>query len=357
MIEDVATTASPSTVARKLIDALSAPFQLAERELFVSASVGIALFPQDADDLETLIKRADIAMYAAKEQGRGSFHFFTLELQRMASDRLALEHQLRAAIDGGELGLQFQPQVRAADGALVALEALLRWGEAIAPARFVPVLEESGLITRVTGAVLEEACDALKALESRGFGGLRMAVNLSARQLRQPDLLALIASTLTSVGLGPEQLEIEITESTLLDDEQCQENAAQLGAYGVRLAIDDFGTGYSSLTYLKRFDVDALKIDRSFVQDMLDDQDDAQIVQAVLGLASGLGIESIAEGVEADRQRAQLQAMGCDLLQGYLIARPMPLPDLLRWLAEPSAPGRSSGDEASARPAQPSSPS
>lgn len=335
MIEGGSEVLTPAAVARKLIAALSAPFALAERELFISVSIGIALFPRDADDLESLIKHADIAMYAAKEQGEGAFHFFTDELQQLASERLALEHQLRAAIDQDALRLHFQPQVRAEDGWVVGIEALLRWGEgaaSVSPVRFVPVLEASGLITRVTQPVLREACAALAAMRARGFADLRMAVNLSARQLRQPELLGQIEAVLAEFDLRPEQLEIEITESTLLDNEQCQHNAAELAALGLRLAIDDFGTGYSSLTYLKRFDVDALKIDRSFVQDMLDDRDDAQIVRAVLGLASGLGIESVAEGVELAAQRAQLRSQGCDLIQGYLIARPMPLPELLDWL-------------------------
>lgn len=354
MIEGLSAAQSPSAVAFKLIDVLSAPFELAGRELFVSASVGIALFPQDADDLETLIKNADIAMYAAKEKGEGSFHFFTSELQRAASERLALEHQLRAALDQGELRLHFQPQVRVEDAMPVGVEALLRWGDgetSVSPARFVPVLESSGLITRVTQPVLRDAGAALAALKARGFLDLRVSVNLSARQLRQPELIGQIESTLTEFELRPEQLEIEITESTLLDNEQCQSNAAQLAALGVRLAIDDFGTGYSSLTYLKRFDVDALKVDRSFVQDMLVDQDDALIVHAVVGLASGLGIESVAEGVELAAQRAQLQTQGCDLIQGYLIARPMPLAELLDWLDAGQPAGGSASPDASAREA------
>lgn len=344
MIEDFCEPTTPSTVARKLLGALGAPFSLAERELFISASVGIALFPQDANDLETLIKHADIAMYAAKEQGKGAFHFFTSELQRVASERLALEQQLRQAIERAELYFHFQPQVRAADSRFVGIEALLRWGHgetSVSPARFIPILEETGLITRVTEQALREACTALKALELRGLADLRAAINLSARQLKQPDLLGLIQSVLKTYEVRAKQLEVEITESTLLDDAQCQTNAAQLSTYGVRLAIDDFGTGYSSLTYLKRFDVDALKVDRSFIADLLLDKDDAQIVGAVIGLAQGLGIDSVAEGVEDLAQRARLESLGCDFIQGYLIARPMSLDELLTWAGNGGSPGKS----------------
>ncbi|MBK1618637.1 hypothetical protein CKO42_09360 [Lamprobacter modestohalophilus] len=335
IIEDCREGMAPQAIAGKLIDALHAPFLLVERELFISVSVGIALFPDDASDLETLIRHADVAMYAAKSSGRGAFHFFTTELQEAASRRLTLEGQLRQAIEREEIVLHFQPQVRADDGRLVGIEALMRWrqGElAVPPSQFVPVLEETGLITRLTGPVLREACAALKALEAHGFMDVRVAVNLSARQLQEPELLTLIESTLERFVLRPEQIEVEITESTLLDNALCQDNAVKLGVFGVRLALDDFGTGYSSLTYLKRFDVDALKIDRSFVQDMLEDPDDAQIVKAVVGLAAGLGIDSIGEGVEQDAQSTWLESIGCDLLQGYRIAHPMPLNDLIVWL-------------------------
>jgi diguanylate cyclase (GGDEF)-like protein/PAS domain S-box-containing protein len=335
IIEDACTGMAPQAIARKLIDALQAPFFVVERELFVSASLGIALFPDDANDLETLIKHADVAMYAAKSNGRSAFHFFTAELQEAANLRLTLEHQLRHAIEDREIVLHFQPQVRASDHRLVGIEALMRWHDpklAVPPSHFVPVLEETGLITQLTAPLLRESCAALQAIRAHGFLDARVAVNLSARQLQQPELLNLIESTLDVFELHPEQLEIEITESTLLDNELCQSNAVKLRAFGARLAIDDFGTGYSSLTYLKRFDVDALKIDRSFVQDMLDDPDDAQIVKAVVGLAAGLGIDSVGEGVEQVAQSAWLASIGCDLLQGYSIAYPMPLNDLLAWL-------------------------
>lgn len=321
-------------IAQKMIDVLTPPFALAERQLYISVSVGIAIYPGDAESLDTLIKHADTAMYAAKEQGKGTFRFFTLELQQIARDRLAIEGALREAIDQLEFELHYQPQVRADDGRLVAIEALLRWrhgGRLESPAAFIGVLEETGLITRLTAWVLRTAAQALQQLQQQSGSDLRVCVNLSARQFQQPNLLDLIDETLAECALQSAHLEIEITESTLLDDERCQDNATQLAARGIRLALDDFGTGYSSLTYLKRFDVDVLKIDRSFVRDMIEDQGDAQIVSTVLALAAGLGIESVAEGVEVNEQKDRLRGLGCDLIQGYLICPPVGIQDLLVW--------------------------
>ncbi|MBN2885621.1 MAG: EAL domain-containing protein [Chromatiaceae bacterium] len=335
IVEDLVDEEAPRIIAQKLLDALAEPFALDERQLYVSASIGIALYPRDADSLDSLIKHADSAMYAAKASGRGGFRFFTQELQEQAHERLSLEHDLRRAIERGEFALYFQPLVRAEDGRVVALEALLRWnldGAPCAPDRFIPVLEETGLIARLTDWALRESLSALTALEREGFGALRVCVNLSARQLQQANLLDLVDRVLVEFGMPPERLELEMTESSLLDDQLCQSNATQLTARGIRLAIDDFGTGYSSLTYLKRFDADALKIDCSFVRDMLVDPGDAQIVTTVLALAAGLGIESVAEGVESEEQGERLRSLGCDLLQGYLICRPLPLTELIDWM-------------------------
>jgi diguanylate cyclase (GGDEF)-like protein len=333
--------------AERILESFARPFTLAQRELFISVSIGIALFPGDGDSPEILLKNADSAMYAAKERGKGCFHCFTPELDRQAHERFAIEHALRQAIERREFVLHYQPQVRTTDGAVIGFEALLRWRRPdapdSAPATFVPILEDTGMITQLTAGLLRESCNALLELHDSGFGDLRMAVNLSARQFQDPRLPAMIDAELRRTGLAPARLEMEITESTLLDHEQSQRNADALAERQIRLAIDDFGTGYSSLSYLKRLDVDILKIDRSFVDHLLDDPDDAQIVTTVLALARGLHLESIAEGVENADQFERLRQLGCDLVQGYLVARPLPLTGLLDWMrARQRAP---SGEE------------
>jgi diguanylate cyclase (GGDEF)-like protein len=321
-------------VASHIIETLAPAFQIAGRELFISVSIGIALYPKDAATIDALVKNADTAMYVAKEQGRATFRFFATELDQRAHGRLAMEQALRRAIEQDEFELHFQPIVRANGGKLVAVETLLRWqcdGEVQSPAAFIPVLEDSGLISRITGRVLRRACEFVLQLHQRGLRGVRVAVNLSARQFEQADLIDLIDRVLADTGLKRGVLELEITESTLLDREVSERHAAALAQRGVRLAIDDFGTGYSSLTYLKRFHVDTLKIDRSFVRDVLLDEDDAQIATAVIGLARGLGVDCVAEGVEQLAQLELLQQMGCDLVQGYLVCRPLAAEALLDW--------------------------
>ncbi len=334
IIEDISEELAPQKVAQNIIDVLSPAFLIDGRELFVSASIGITLYPKDATNIDTLIKNADTAMYVAKEQGRATFRFFTPELNHRAQQRLSLEHQLRQAIDRREFELHYQPQVRCNGGKLVAMEALLRWrrqNELQPPGDFLPILEDTGLIARITGWALREACSAAARMRDRGLRNVRVAVNLSACQFQQSDLLVLIDEALAEHSLRPEQLELEITESTLLDRDLSRSNAAQLAARGVRLAIDDFGTGYSSLTYLKRFHVDTLKIDRSFIKNMLDDPEDAQIASTVVTLARGLGIECIAEGVEEEQQLVRLREFGCDQIQGFLVSRPIDIDQLIQW--------------------------
>jgi diguanylate cyclase (GGDEF)-like protein len=332
ILEDITEELAPQKVAGHLVDILTPAFRIGNRELFVSVSIGIAIYPRDSAQLDGLIKNADTAMYVAKEQGKGTFRFFTPELDRQAHERLALEHELRRAIERQEFELHLQPQVRTHGGKLVGLEALLRWRRddlLEPPSRFIPVLEETGLITRITEWVLRSACAALIHLPQPG---LRIAVNLSPAQFQQQDLLAIIDRAIRDFQLAAELIEIEITETTLLDHKIAQRNAAELADRGVRLAIDDFGTGYSSLTYLKRYHVDALKIDRSFVEDMCADPEDAQITAAVIGLAHSLRIECIAEGVETMQQLEQLREMGCEIAQGYLVARPVGIEALLEWI-------------------------
>jgi len=340
IVEDLSEHFSPQNVAQNIIRAMKPAFGIAQRELFISTSIGIALYPKDATDVDTLIKNADAAMYLAKEQGKAVFRFFTPDLDRVAHERLMLESQLQKAIEHDEFELHYQPQVSSDSGETLALEALLRWrrgDEYLAAAHFVPVLEETGLIKQLTGKVLCEACNALVRLQRDGGPHLRMCVNLSAAQFQQADLTKLIEEALSDAGVSPEQLELEITETTLLDPGLSQSNAAELAARGIRLAIDDFGTGYSSLTYLQQFDVDALKIDRSFVRDLCTDVNDAQITETLLGLAKNLGIDAIAEGVEDEEQLQWLRDHGCDLVQGFLRCPPLPIDELRTWMASQSS--------------------
>ncbi|MBV2089646.1 MAG: EAL domain-containing protein [Candidatus Thiodiazotropha sp. (ex Ctena orbiculata)] len=336
IVEDLNEEFSPQKVAQNIIRTMTPAFKIDHRDLFITTSIGVALYPKDATETDALIKNADTAMYLAKEQGKAVFSFFTPELDRLAHKRLALESDLRQALENDEFELHYQPQVRSDTNELIAIEALLRWrkvGELQSAEHFVPVLEETGLITRLTGSILQKACNALRQLEQGGVSGLRMCINLSATQFQQPELLSLIDEAVSESGITPQQLEMEITESTLLERDLSQLNAAELAARGIRLAIDDFGTGYSSLTYLKQFHVDALKIDRSFIRDLTNDIEDAQITTALLGLARSLKIDSIAEGVENQEQLEMLSSWHCDLIQGFLISRPLPFNELATWVS------------------------
>jgi EAL domain-containing protein (putative c-di-GMP-specific phosphodiesterase class I) len=274
-------------------------------------------------------------MYHAKELGKDNFCFFTESMNQQTRHRLATEQKLRLALERQEFQLFYQPQIDMKSGKLISIEALLRWtrpdGGFSAPDEFIPILEDSGLIVPTGLWVMEEACRQTRYWQTIGFPDLRVAVNFSARQLRQPDIASKIQTVLKNTGLPPESLEVEITESTLMDLEVSTSNLAQIFNLGVRIAIDDFGTGYSSLTYLKRFSIHTLKVDRSFVRDIITDRDDAAIVSAIIGLAKSLDIEVVAEGVETNEQLDFLNYCQCSIAQGYLVAQPMPSPQFETW--------------------------
>ncbi|MCP5158943.1 MAG: EAL domain-containing protein [Gammaproteobacteria bacterium] len=330
-----------SDVACKVLAALNQPFHLVGRELFVSASIGIALYPGDAGDTDTLLKHADTAMYRAKEQGRAAYRFFTSELNRQVQERLLLENALRNALGRGEFALHFQPQTQLSDGRIIGVEALLRWypdhNDPVSPAHFIPVLEDTGLILVVGEWVLREACRWLKHWEQAGLPVPRVAVNLSARQFQQGALVQVIADILSSTGLSADRLELEITETILVEHAISAPAISRLQTMGVRLAIDDFGTGYCSLSYLKRFAVDTLKIDRTFVHDLTSDSDDAAITAAIITLAQSLELTVVAEGVEFADQVVFLQQRGCDSLQGFLVSPPLPPEACTTWLRQQTA--------------------
>ena len=317
-------------VTRKILIAVSEPVQLRETEFHVTASIGITIFPLDDTDAEHLLRNADTAMYRAKDAGRNGFQFYTAEMNDQAQERLGIETDLRRAIAQHEFVLHYQPQVDIASGHIIGAEALLRWNHPqkgmIPPIKFIPVAEESGLIVPIGEWVLREACGQMRAWQVAGLPPLRIAVNLSARQFREPHLPQLIAEIMAESGLKDRGvLEVEITESLLMKNvDVASDMLRQLFDMGVRISVDDFGTGYSSLSYLQRFCLHALKVDQSFVRDISNGADGAVIAGVIVDLAHKLKLNVIAEGVETLAQLHYLQQIGCDEMQGYYFSRPIP---------------------------------
>ena len=324
-------------VAQKIIDGFVAPFHVNGRELFISPSIGITLYPFDDNDIDSLLRNADAAMYHAKELGRNTFQFYTAELNRRTAKRLRLETALRHALERNELLLHFQPQVSLKTGRVIGAEALLRWQHAemglISPLEFIPLAEETGLITSIGEWVLHSACTQARIWHEAGFGELQIAVNLSGRQFQHQNLAKLVKKVLKETGLDPRQLDLELTESLLMHNtDSILGIMEELHAHGVAFSMDDFGIGYSSLSYLKRFPIDTIKIDQSFVRDIPRDPDDAAIAQAIIAMAHNLNIRVIAEGVETARQLAFLRSKRCDGMQGYYFSKPIPAEALTRLL-------------------------
>lgn len=326
-----------ATAAQKMIRAMAAPFELGGNVVYVTTSIGITLFPLDDSDIDTLIKHADVAMYRSKQAGRNDYHFYSEEMNNRAHERLAMETALRVALDKEEFHLHYQPRMNIATGQIVGVEALLRWRNEkfpqIGPDRFVPVLEEIGLIGEVGDWVLRTACMQMHAWNKHGLPPFRLAVNLSARQFRQSDIAERISLVLQLTCLAPNMLELEMTESLLMDHSQSTCNTFDaLSRLGVRIALDDFGTGYSSLAYLKRFPINTLKIDHSFVKNLTTNANDVAIAQAIIALAHSLQMDVIAEGVENEEKERFFRQQGCTHIQGYLISRPLPPEDLELWI-------------------------
>lgn len=313
---------------RRIMDNVAKPLQAGEHELAMTCSIGIAVYPTDGSRAEELIEHADIAMYRAKEAGRGNFQFYKASMNQRAVDRLLLENALRNALQAEEFELMYQPQVELCSGRIIGAEALIRWRHPkrglVGPGEFINVAEEMGLIVPIGAWVMRAACAQAKAWQDAGHPLLRIAVNLSARQFAQKNLVEQVQEVLSQTDFDATGLEIEITESLAMTDvEQTIVILRKLKALGIQLSIDDFGTGYSSLSYLKRFPIDVLKIDRSFVRDISSDPEDAAIVSAIIGLAHNLNLKVIAEGVEEEDQLAFLHRAACDAMQGYLFSRPV----------------------------------
>jgi diguanylate cyclase (GGDEF)-like protein/PAS domain S-box-containing protein len=316
-------------IAMRIVDALAAPFQLDGKLIHSGTSVGVAIFPSDGDDAATLLRHADTAMYAAKGQGRGNFQFFEPAMNAATHERLLMENRLLQGLEQHQFELYLQPQVALPDGHMVGAEVLLRWRHPelgmVSPDRFIPIAEESGLILPLGEWVLTRAVQLLDDWRGTALSHLRLAVNLSARQCHGSGLLPLLDRLLADSGVDASRLELEITESAAMQDpERSRHLLRELRRRGITVAIDDFGTGYSSLSYLKLFELDRIKIDRTFVKDIESDPNDAVIVAATIGLAHELGLSVVAEGVETEAQAAFLRSKGCEEAQGYLFARPMP---------------------------------
>jgi PAS domain S-box-containing protein len=345
LIVELAHYHDAAKVARRLLDELRKPFAVAGQEVFVSASIGLALHPLDGEDAESLLKNAGAAMHFAKDQGRDNYQFYSRDMNATALEKLALESQLRKALERDELLLYFQPKIDAGTGSIAGVEALIRWKHPelgmVPPSQFIPVAEETGLIVQIGEWVLETACRQNHAWQRAGYPPVHVAVNIASLHFRQGGLIDSVARALHDTGLDPEWLELEVTESMLMEKVNSQgedtalETLFKLKDMGVRLAIDDFGTGYSSLSYLKRFPLDTLKIDRSFVKDLPRDAEDAAIAKAVIAMARSLKLAVVAEGVETAEQLAFLQQHGCDLVQGYLFSRPVPGEEFATMLGRP----------------------
>lgn len=337
LLPDVTSSHEAGIVAQKILELFSTPFFLVEEEVFVTSSIGISLYPTDGKDIESLIKHADTAMYYAKESGRNNFQFFTSTLNALAQERLDIERSLRRALESDEFVIYYQPVVSLSDEIIVGMEALVRWLHPhkglISPGQFIPVAEDTGLIVPLGEWVLRTACAQASAWQTSGHP-LRIAVNLSARQFRQPNLVETIRKVLTETSLEPHLLELEITESIAAQDiDFTIAILNDLKAMGIHISIDDFGTGFSSLSYLRQFPIDTLKIDKSFVGDISLEQGD-EIVTAIIDLAQNLQLKVIAEGVETEEQLAFLKSKHCDEIQGYLFCQPLPSSEIIAFLAE-----------------------
>ncbi|MGE5522777.1 MAG: putative bifunctional diguanylate cyclase/phosphodiesterase, partial [Rhodospirillaceae bacterium] len=348
ILSDLRDLEDARAIAEKIMSAFRDPFMLGNSEVYVSASIGISMFPVDSDDEGTLMKNADAAMYRAKEAGRNNYQFYTAEMNARAAHRLDMENSLRRALERREFRFHYQPKVDLATGRITGMEALLRWMRPgrgmVQPADFVPLLEDTGLIISIGEWLLNEACSQLKAWEGAGVGPVPIAINLSARQFASRDLGKVIRRVLDQHGVSPELLQLELTESSLMTNtDDAVQMLRELKALGVHLSIDDFGTGYSSLAYLQLFPIDALKIDRSFVRDITSDLDDATIIRAVIGMAHNLGLRVVAEGVENEAQLSFLVANGCDEMQGFYYSPPLAGDESLALLLDPPPLRVSSG--------------
>ncbi|MCW9006012.1 MAG: EAL domain-containing protein, partial [Gammaproteobacteria bacterium] len=329
LLESIVDLKIVNRIAERLVNEISQPIQIEQQEVFTSTSIGIALYPDDGKDVDSLLKNADAAMYYAKDQGRNNFQYYTQSMNEAAAQQLILGNSLRKALTNDEFQIYYQPQVSVITGQVIGLEALVRWKHPekgfISPALFIPLAEETGQIQAIGEWILYQAClQGAKWIEE-GYRPLIISVNLSAKQLRQSNLQQIIKNTLKETGMPAKFLGVELTESAIiLEPDMALDRLKKIKSLGIKLSLDDFGTGYSSLSYLKRFPIDTLKIDRAFIKDIKTDHEDATLVKAIITMAHGLGMDIIAEGVELQEQLEFLGANACDAIQGFLFSKPLP---------------------------------
>ncbi len=336
ILENIHEIHDVTVVAKKILGTIAQPFLIEEYEVYVTVSIGITMFPFDDDDIESLLKNADTTMYRAKASGGNTFEFFTAEMSKDVAKRMAMENRLRHALEQDEFVLHYQPRVDIRSGRITGAEALLRWHDKesglVSPVEFIPMLEETGLILEVGEWVIRTACRDFKALENFNQSPLKVAVNLSCKQFQQKNLVEIIKNILNETGFTPNRLDLEITESLLVENiEMTVKILNKLHGMGIDIAIDDFGTGYSSLSYLKRFPIDHLKIDRSFIMDIANNEADTKLVKAIIAMAHSLRMDVVAEGIETSEQLEILRNLNCEEIQGYYFSRPLPLNEFINW--------------------------
>jgi diguanylate cyclase (GGDEF)-like protein/PAS domain S-box-containing protein len=351
LLSEIQQPIDASLVADRLLATLETPITLAGQDLFMSTSIGIAVFPEDGEDAEALIRNADAAMYFAKVRGRNGYSFYSSEMNRSQSHRLELESRLRIALEREQLEIHYQPILSAETGRVVAAEALVRWNEPewgyVPPDDFIPVAEETGLIVGLGQWVFRKVCEQARIWRDDCEAVIRIGVNVSGKQIREPGMVEMVRQALQATGIAPTQIELEITESTIMqDDVLTVQTLRQLKEMGVGLALDDFGTGYSSLSYLRRFTIDRVKIDRTFISELPGNASDAALTSAIIAMAHGLQLDVVAEGVETEAQARFLELRGCDELQGYLYGRPCPAVEFVdRLRARPRLASEDKPDE------------
>ncbi|MCX5887539.1 MAG: EAL domain-containing protein [Proteobacteria bacterium] len=339
LLTEIEDAQDAAKVAQRILEVFSHPFILDYHEVFITASIGITVYPYDGEDVDTLLKNAGTAMYHAKDQGRNNYQFYNQAMNATSLEKLVLENDLRRALDRQQFLVYYQPQLDLRTGAIIGMEALIRWQHPerglVQPAAFISLAEETGLIVPIGEWVLRTACVQNKAWQAAGFSPFRVTVNLSSSQFRQETLIRTITQALDEAGMDPRYLELELTESNIMKDAETTITMLhELKSMGLRLSIDDFGTGYSSLSYLKRFPFDTVKVDRSFVKNVTTDSDNAAITTAIIAMAHSLNFEVIAEGVETKRELAFLSKHQCDGMQGYLFSPPVPPEQATQFLKE-----------------------
>lgn len=342
LLTGISDVSGAERAARRVLEALRVPFKVAGRELVVTASLGIAIYPMDGDDVETLLKNADTAMYSAKDLGRNNLKFFSESMNTVAERKMDIEERLRHALSRDQLSVSYQPVRDANSGRVVAAEALVRWRDPelgpIPPDEFIPIAEDAGMIDAIGEWVLRTACAQSQSWQDNGFRPIRMAVNVSGHQVRKPDFVDMVRKTLRETGLSASQLDLEITESTIMQEDKLIDAAfRELGNLGIGLTLDDFGTGYSSLTYLRRFPISRVKIDRSFVDGIPGNAENLAVSGAIISMAHHLLMQVVGEGVEVEEQAQSLRELGCEELQGYLFSPPVPAAEFLRFLEREKA--------------------